>query len=249
MTDPRFPYRRRRHAPSVEGAPALEVRGAVVIYEGDRQPALDGVTLSVPLGARLALVGPNGAGKSTLLKAVAGLLPLASGEIRVHGLPVGACHHRVAYLPQRSELDWRFPIDVRRLVLTGRYVHLGWLRRPRAVDRTLADEMMARLGLTALAGRQLDQLSGGQQQRALLARALAQDADLLLLDEPLGAVDAETRAVVEGLLEDLGRRGKTAIVATHDIGGHEADFDGAVYLSDGRQTTASLARGAPGHSH
>jgi len=232
----------------VAGAPALEVRGAVVTYEGDRQPALDGVTLSVPLGARVALVGPNGAGKSTLLKAVAGLLPLAAGEIRVHGLPVGACHHRVAYLPQRSELDWSFPVDVRRLVLTGRYVHLGWLRRPGARDLELADRMIDRLGLSALAGRQLDQLSGGQQQRALLARALAQDADLLLLDEPLNAVDVETSAVVEELLADLTRRGKTAVVATHDIGGRESDFDDAVYLSDGRQTTARAVRHG-GHAH
>ncbi len=230
------------------GAPALEVRGAVVTYEGDRRPALDGVTLRVPIGSRVALVGPNGAGKSTLLKVVAGLLPLAKGEIRVHGLPVGACHHRVAYLPQRSELDWRFPIDVRRLVLTGRYVHLGWLRRPRAEDRQVADEMIARLGLTPVARRQLDQLSGGQQQRALLARALAQDADLLLLDEPLSAVDVETRGVVEELLADLARRGKTAIVATHDIGGRESDFDGALYLSDGRQTMAE-PRPQEGHAH
>jgi ABC-type Mn2+/Zn2+ transport system ATPase subunit len=232
----------------VAGAPALEVRGAVVVYEGDRRPALDGVTLRVPIGSRVALVGPNGAGKSTLLKAVAGLLPLAAGEIRVHGLPVGACHHRVAYLPQRSDLDWSFPVDVGRLVLTGRYVHVGWLRRPRAADRALADEMIDRLGLGPVAGRQLAQLSGGQQQRALLARALAQDADLLLLDEPLSAVDVETRAVVEELLADLARRGKTAVVATHDIAGREGDFDVALYLTDGRQTGAPSQQMA-GHSH
>jgi ABC-type Mn2+/Zn2+ transport system ATPase subunit len=235
MPDPRHPYSRRRHAPTVPGAPALEAHAVEVAYPDDRHPALRGVSLRVAVGDRIALVGPNGAGKSTLLKAVAGLLPLRAGDIRVYGLPVGACHHRVAYLPQRSEVDWQFPMTVRRLVLTGRYVHLGWLRRPDAHDRSLADGTLERLGLAPLAERQIGQLSGGQQQRTLLARALAQDADLLLLDEPFNAVDVETRGVVDGLLDELRRRGKTVVVATHDIGRHEGGFDGALYLTEGRE--------------
>jgi manganese/zinc/iron transport system ATP- binding protein len=142
----------------------------------------------------------------------------------------------VAYLPQRDALDWRFPISVQGLVLTGRYVHLGWLRRARAPDRAIVTVLLDRLGIGALAERHIGELSGGQQQRALLARALAQEADLLLLDEPLNAVDAETRAVLEGVLGELRREGKTAVVATHDLGRLETDFDGALYLRAGRET-------------
>ena len=238
MQEIRFPYHRRRHVDAIPEAPALLVRQVSAGHPGSEQPALEGVSLTVPVGARAALVGPNGAGKSTLLKAVAGLLPVRAGEIRIFGHPVGACHHRVAYLPQRGEIDWRFPISVRRLVLTGRYVHLGWLRRPGPHDWALADAVLEQLGLAGLAERQIGQLSGGQQQRALLARALAQQADLLLLDEPLNAVDAETREVVARVLDSLQRQGKTFLVATHDLGRLEADFDQALYLSGGRVVPA-----------
>jgi manganese/zinc/iron transport system ATP- binding protein len=207
-------------------------------YPGTAEPALQDIRLEVPVGARVALVGPNGAGKSTLLKSIAGLLPVASGSIQIFGRPVGDCRHRVAYLPQRSELDWRFPVDVRRLVLTGRYVHLGWLARPGREDHLAAEQMLDQLGIADLASRQISELSGGQQQRALLARALAQDADLLLLDEPLNAVDADTRAVIAHVLRGLQQSGKTVIAATHDLGRLEADFDGALYLCEGREVPA-----------
>ena len=231
--DPVFAYCGRRHAAPVAGAPALEVRDLSVAHPGHDRPAIEGVTLSIPVGARVAVVGPNGAGKSTLLKAVAGLLPVRAGEIRIHGLPVGACHHRVAYLPQRSEIDWRFPIDVRCMVMTGRYVHLGWLRRPGAHDRAIVAEVLERLGLTVLADRQIGRLSGGQQQRVLLARALAQDADLLLLDEPYSGVDAGTRAILATVVDGLRRQGKTIVAATHDLDRLPEEFDGAIYLDDG----------------
>ncbi len=194
-----------------------------------------GSVLGVPVGASVALVGHNGSGKSTLLKAIAGLLTFSGGQIRIFGQLPGACHHRVAYLPQRGEVDWHFPINVRKLVLTGRYVHLGWLKRPRADDRRISDEALERLGLASLADRQIGQLSGGQQQRVLLARALAQEADLLLLDEPLNAVDAHTRETVATVLHDLKTQGKAMLVATHDLGRLEADFDGALYLHQGRE--------------
>ncbi|MBI4769059.1 MAG: ATP-binding cassette domain-containing protein [Chloroflexi bacterium] len=234
--NPHFPYGHRPHTEALPGAPALEARAVTAGYPGAARPALSGVEVRVPVGARMALVGPNGAGKSTLLKAAAGLLPIHSGQILIFGQPVPACHHRLAYLPQRGEVDWRFPVDLRRLVLTGRYVHLGWLRRPGPADHRITDEVLERLGLSALARRQIGQLSGGQQQRALLARALAQDADLLLLDEPLNAVDAETRTVIAGVLDDLRARGKTVVMATHDLGRLESDFDGALYLCEGCET-------------
>jgi ABC-type Mn2+/Zn2+ transport system ATPase subunit len=248
--DPRFPYRHRRHRPGIAGAPALEIADLVAGYGDAAETALDRVSLLVPMGARFALVGPNGAGKSTLLKAISGLLAARGGTISIHGLPVGACHHRVAYLPQRSDIDWNFPVSVSRLVLAGRYVHLGWLRRPGERDHAIAREMMALLGLADLGQRQIGRLSGGQQQRALLARALAQEADLLLLDEPFNAVDVETRAVVTTLLDDLRKRGKTVLIATHDIAGREDDYDGALYLCDGKMAAPPPAGTlAVGHFH
>ncbi|MBK8023904.1 MAG: ABC transporter ATP-binding protein [Chloroflexi bacterium] len=235
MSHPPLPYSRRHHQDLLTGAPALIVERLSVVYPGTKRLALRDVNLTVPVGARVALVGANGAGKSTLLKAVAKLLPIRSGEIYIYGNPPGACHHRVAYLPQRGEIDWRFPVTLRRLVLTGRYVHLGWFKRPSKQDRAIADEVIDQLGLSDLAERQIGQLSGGQQQRALLARALAQEADLLLLDEPLNAVDAETRAIIVAVLARLGELGKTVIAATHDLGRLETDFDGALYLANGRE--------------
>ena len=234
MTDaPVFPYGGRRHAAPIPDAPALEVRDLTVSHPGSDAPALQGVTLNIPVGARVAVVGPNGAGKSTLLKAVAGLLPVRGGEIRIHGLPVGACHHRVAYLPQKNEIDWRFPVDVKRMVMTGRYVHLGWLRSPGLRDRAIVTEVLERLGLTMLANRQIGQLSGGQQQRVLLTRALAQDADLLLLDEPYSGVDARTRAILAKVIDELRRHGKTIVAATHELDRLAGEFDGAIYLDEG----------------
>jgi ABC-type Mn2+/Zn2+ transport system ATPase subunit len=155
MTGPLFPYSRRRHAHIVPSADALQARYVRVAHPGSDALALDSVSLCVPVGARVALVGPNGAGKSTLLKAAAGLLPLRGGDVQIYGQPPGACHHRVAYLPQRGEIDWRFPVSVRRLVLTGRYVHLGWLRRPGHHDYEVVDEQLVRLGVADLAERQI----------------------------------------------------------------------------------------------
>ena len=233
MNDPWLPYSRGRHAEPVPDAPALATDRLCVCYPATGCPALRDVSLRVPAGARVALIGPNGAGKSTLLKAVAGLLRVASGQVRIYGNPVGACHHRVAYLPQRGEIDWTFPIGVERLVLTGRYVHLGWLCRPGRRDRQVVRAVLRRLGLEGLASRQIGRLSGGQQQRALLARALAQEADLLLLDEPLNAVDAETRDIIDEVMRDLSRQGKTLLVATHELGRLATAFDTAVHLQGG----------------
>ena len=242
----RLPYRGLRHAHRVPGEPALALRGVSCRYPGERRIALEGIDLDAAAGSRIAIVGANGAGKSTLLKVIAGLLPPQAGEIRLFGQPEAAFHHRVAYLPQRSELDWAFPMSVARLVLTGRYVHLGWLQRPAPADREIVDRVLARLRLGPLADRLVGQLSGGQQQRALLGRAMAQEADLLLLDEPLNAVDADTRAVISELLGELRSDGTTVLVATHDIGRLDTRFDAAIYLSEGRivEPPASVASGA-----
>lgn len=235
---PRFPYRGRGERDPVPGAAAVDVSGLVARYPGGGSAALRGVDLRVAAGTRAAIVGPNGAGKSTLLRVLAGTLPIQQGRVRIYGLEVGSCHHRVAYLPQRGELRWSFPMTVEQLVATGRYVHLGWLRRPGPADREAVRQVLRQLVLDDLARRQLNELSGGQQQRVLLARALAQEAELLLLDEPLNAVDAETRRIVAEILDELQRQGRTVLVATHDVGRLEHQFDGALYLADGHVTPA-----------
>jgi manganese/zinc/iron transport system ATP- binding protein len=232
-------YAGRHEAAPILGLPALVVRDLATGY--DRQNVLNGVSLTVGCGAQVALIGANGAGKSTLFKAVAGLLPTRKGQIHIYGRPVGACHHRVAYLPQRSEIDWRFPMSARRLAVTGRYVHLGWLKKPQKADWQLVDAVLARLKIDNLAERQIGQLSGGQQQRVLLARALVQGADLLLLDEPLNAVDAETRAIVAAVLAEERASGKTIVVATHDLDRLESDYDDVVRLTEGAVLPRSAA--------
>jgi len=229
-----IPYRGhcRGHHPATDFA--LSATKVAVSYAEGNRAALEDISLEVGLGQRVALVGSNGAGKSTLLQAAAGLLPIKHGEMTLFGLQPGACQHQVVYLPQLSNLDWTFPISLERLALTGRYVHLGWLKRPGPEDFERVQRALDLLGLSALANRQISQLSGGEQQRVLLARALVHEADLLLLDEPLNAVDLNTRHIVEDVLVKLRNDGKTVIIATHDLGRLEADFDSAIYLNEGR---------------
>lgn len=203
-------------------------------YPGRPEPALKGVSLEVPAGERVGLVGPNGSGKSTLLKSLVDLLPVTGGVVEVFGGRFARARKRVAYLPQVTEIDWRFPVTVRRLVLGGRYVHLGWLRRPTRRDQDLVNRALDRLGIAHLADRQIGQLSGGQRQRALVARAYIQEADLLLLDEPLNAVDAESQAVILDIFDELKARGASAIIATHAL---EFGADQVVYLSEGRRVS------------
>lgn len=235
-------YGRRRYIDMVPNALALVIDRLTVGYSGLPEPVLREVSLTLPPGVRAALVGPNGSGKSTLLKAVAGLLPPRAGTILIYGRPVGACHHRVAYLPQHGDVDWRFPVTVERMVLAGRYVHLGWLRRPGDDDRERVRTVLVKLGLEDLAGRQISQLSGGQQQRALLARALVQEADLLLLDEPLSAVDVASRRIIDEVLRELRDQGKSILMATHHLERIDEEFELAFALDDGalRQVARTL---------
>ena len=231
--DPWLPYGGRGHQDPQPGHSAIDVRDVTVRYEQSSTAALSSASLVIGIGERVALVGPNGAGKSTLLKTIAGLLTPVSGLVLLFGNRVGACHHRTAYLPQRSDLDWRFPMTVWDLVMTGRYVHLGWLKRPRRQDRDAVMLGLERLRIADLAPRQIGELSGGQQQRTLLARAIVQEASLFLLDEPLNAVDEATRDVVDEVLVEESRRGSSVLAATHDLGRLSESFDRAIYLREG----------------
>jgi len=242
-----FPYCQHLHSSPDPQAPALAIQGLGVSYSTGEKFALKDFDISVLPGSALALVGPNGAGKSTLFKAVCGLIPIRKGNIRVFGHPLGACHHRVVYLPQRSAIDWLFPISVLDLVMMGRYVYLGWFQRPGKNDIEIVHEALKEMNVLDLAGRQISKLSGGQQQRVLIARALAQNADLLLLDEPLNAVDAATRQIVADLLHKIKSQGKTVIVATHYYDQEEGRYDEAIYLREGKRVSNTKEHGGPSH--
>ncbi|MCC6905711.1 MAG: metal ABC transporter ATP-binding protein [Anaerolineae bacterium] len=216
--------------PAVPGEPALAIDNLRYRYPGALHPVLEGICLEVQPGEKIALVGPNGAGKSTLIKLIAGLVAPPTGSITIYGNPAGACHHRVAYVPQRSDVDWRFPVSVRQVVMMGRYAHLGWLKRPRPEDHTAVTRALAAMQITPLADRQIGELSGGQQQRVMLARSLAQDADLFLLDEPLNNLDMPTQELIFHVLEQLAQASKTVLVSTHDLGILPIHFSRAIFL-------------------
>jgi ABC-type Mn2+/Zn2+ transport system ATPase subunit len=207
----------------------LEVEDVSVAYDG--QPALCDITFQVPHGARVAVVGPNGAGKSTLFKAMVGLLPLRQGQVWIHGLPLGGHLDCVAYVPQREEVDWSFPVTVADVIMMGRYGRLGWLRRPSKDDRAVVMRSLGQLGLAGMASRHIGELSGGQQQRVFLARALAQEPHILLMDEPFTGVDVATQEVVLSLLEELRVQGVTVMVSTHDLNLAASRFDQVVLLN------------------
>lgn len=210
---------------------AIELRNVTVSY--DRKPAIRSVSVDLPPGERIAIVGPNGAGKSTLIKAIVGLVTLDSGRISVHGQPIERVRQRVAYVPQRGAIDWDFPVLVRDVVIMGRYGRIGWFRRPGSRDREIAAGALERVGMSEYADRQIGQLSGGQQQRVFLARALAQEADVLLLDEPFVGVDAATEEAIFGLLDAARGEGKTVVVVNHDLGAVSRHFE-LVLLLNGR---------------
>ena len=215
----------------------LELQDVSVAYGG--RTALEGVSLVIPHAAQVAVVGPNGAGKSTLFKAMMGLLPMRCGRMLIHGRPAGEYHDPVAYVPQREEVDWRFPVTVQDVVAMGRYGRRGWLRRLSAGDREVVQRSLERLSIEALAERPIGELSGGQQQRVFLARALAQEPHILLLDEPFTGVDVSTRDATLDLLSELRARAVTVLVSTHDLDLAARCFDQVVLLN-GRLISAGL---------
>jgi ABC-type Mn2+/Zn2+ transport system ATPase subunit len=215
--------------PSVEAPARLELENVTLSYNG--QPVLSQVSFQVPHGARLAVVGPNGAGKSSLFKALVGLLPLRAGQIRIHGLPLGDHQDCVAYVPQREEVDWRFPVTVTDVVMMGRYGRQGWLSRPSAADQRAVRLSLEQMGVAGLAGQPIGELSGGQQQRVFLARALAQEPHILLLDEPFTGVDSATQETTLGLLDELQAQQVTVMVSTHDLNLAARRFDLVLLLN------------------
>ncbi len=210
-------------------APAIEVSDLTVAY-GD-QPVIWDVDLVVPTGVLMGIVGPNGAGKTTLIKAILGLVRPAAGRVLVRGRPYAAERRAVAYVPQRGTVDWDFPTSVLDVVMMGRYGSLGWIRRPGRREREAALEALRKVGMEELAGRQISQLSGGQQQRVFLARALVQDAEVYLMDEPFQGVDATTERAVVELLRSLRAARKTVVAVHHDLQTVPEYFDWVTLLN------------------
>ncbi len=207
----------------------LVIKHVTVRYR--RVLALEDVSLATSCGNRVALIGPNGAGKSTLLKAIAGLVPRDGGSINWRGTAVKKWSREFAYLPQREEVDWSFPITVRGMVEMGRYPQTGWWRKFSPEDSAAVDRALESLGLTDLQHRQIRELSGGQQQRAFLARALAQEAHVLLLDEPFTGLDRNAAQLLGDLLARLAHEGRLVIASHHDLNTVPRLFDEALVLA------------------
>lgn len=212
------------------GRPAIRVAGVTVHYADVL--ALDRTSFELGHGRVCGLVGTNGSGKSTLFKTIIGSIRPDRGTVLVDGEPPARARRsgRIGYVPQSQDVDWTFPLSVREVVMTGRYGRLGWTRRPRAADRIAVDDALERVELTDYAGRQIGQLSGGQRKRAFVARGIAQEAEILLLDEPFAGVDKRSEATITGLLRDLADHGAAVLVSTHDLHALPGLADEAILL-------------------
>lgn len=194
-------------------------------------PVLWDVDIQIPAGSRTAIIGPNGAGKSTLLRGILGLQRPLSGKVLIDGLPVKKALKKIAYIPQTGTVNWHFPTNVLDVVLMGRYNRIGWIRRPGRRDRQAASRAIEIMGLTDLRHRQIAQLSGGQRQRVFIARAIAQDAGIYLMDEPLAGVDKKTEGIIIDFIKTLQKEGRTTIVVHHDLNTLADYFDHVVILN------------------
>lgn len=193
----------------------LVIRGLTVAYQ--RRVVLKDVQADIRRGQVIGIIGPNGGGKSTLLKAILGIAPVISGSVSLFGQPASAMRSRMAYVPQREVVDWDFPVTVRDVATMGRYGRAGWLRRTGKHDREIVERTLKRVGMLGHEDTQIGQLSGGQQQRVFIARALAQEADVLLLDEPMNGIDAGTQETILQVIEEERAAGTIVLLATHDL--------------------------------
>jgi manganese/zinc/iron transport system ATP- binding protein len=208
---------------------AVEVEDLTVAYH--HNPVLWDIDVKIPEGVICAIVGPNGAGKSTLLKAMLSLIPISSGTVTFWSKSLKEMRRSVAYVPQRSEVDWDFPTTVLDVVMMGSYGALGWIKKPGKREREKAIAALGQVGMVEFADRQISELSGGQQQRTFIARALVQDAQLLLMDEPFAGVDAATEQAILTVLRQLQQQGKTLVIVHHDLLTVRSYFDHVILLN------------------
>jgi manganese/iron transport system ATP-binding protein len=209
---------------------ALQVQQLTAGYAGMKH-AIKDVTFDMRIGERIAVIGPNGAGKSTLFKALVGMIPHSQGEISLHGEDCRTSHNMIGYVPQHGDIDWNFPVTVRDVVMMGRTRQIGWLRWPGKRDRQQVEAALAQVGMTAYGDRQIGQLSGGQKRRVFIARALAQETDVLLLDEPFSGVDVTAEEEIMGTLDQLKTQRISVLLATHDMHMAAKRFDRLLLLN------------------
>ncbi len=207
----------------------LEVHDLTVAY--NKRPVLWDIDLHVKAGSLVGIIGPNGAGKSTLIKAIMGLVPMASGYVKLFNKDLKQVRKNVSYVPQRGSVDWDFPASVMDVVMMGRYGHLGFMNYPKKADREVAMDALKKTNMEAFKNRQISELSGGQQQRVFLSRSIAQQADLYFMDEPFAGVDAATERAIITLLKDMSSKGKTVVVVHHDLQSAFNYFDHMILLN------------------
>lgn len=208
---------------------ALVIRNLTVAY--NQENVIEDVNLSIPKGKMVAIIGPNGAGKTTLMKAIVNIIKPTKGEVIFPTLKQGKWNNQISYVPQSGSVDWDFPVTVLDVVMMGRYGYLGWFKRPGKKERTIALEMLEKVGMSQYKDRQIGQLSGGQKQRVFLARALVQKAEIYLLDEPFKGVDVKTEAIIVNLLKELRDAGKSVIVVHHDLDTVDEYFDWTILIN------------------
>jgi manganese/iron transport system ATP-binding protein len=216
----------------------LEVRDLAVNYRGIC--ALSNVSFCLSPGQLVGVIGPNGAGKSTMIKAMLGLVPAISGVVKFGGKLLKQQLHSCAYVPQRSQIDWDYPTTVWAAVMMGRTAHTGWFRSPSRQSKEIVAAALERVGIWELRQRQIGELSGGQQQRVFLARAIAQQAELFFLDEPLAGIDKKTEAILFQIFTELKAEGKTLLVSSHEWGQALMNYD-QLLLVNGKL----IAQGSP----
>ncbi len=210
-------------------SPVLEVHDLTVSY--DQSPVLWNVDLTLPSGKLIGILGPNGAGKSTLIKSIMGLVKPTSGYVKIFDKTLEEVRNKISYVPQRESVDWNFPASVLDVVMMGTYGKLGLFRRPGKKEKEIAQRSLDQVGMTSFVNRQISELSGGQQQRVFIARALAQEADLYLMDEPFAGVDMATETAIFQLLQEMTSSGKTTLVVHHDIHSAMNYFDWIIMLN------------------
>lgn len=207
----------------------ITVKNLTVTY--NRKPAIKGINLNIGSGKIIGIIGPNGAGKSTLIKGILGFLPIDTGEVKIFGEPVKDVMKRVAYIPQKEQFDWDFPINVYDVVIMGRYPYLSMFGRPGPTDTEIAIKSLEKLEMIKYKDTQIRNLSGGQQQRIFLARALAQQSDIYFMDEPFVGVDAKTEAAIFKLIRELKDEGKTILIVHHDLSRIKDYFDELILIN------------------
>lgn len=208
---------------------ALDIQNLHVSYNG--KEVLKDINLSIDTGKLIGIIGPNGAGKSTLIKAILGLIPMDKGNIQIGGEALNKVRKKIAYIPQRSDIDWDFPILVKDTVLLGTYPKLGLFTRPRRKDKDWAMECLVKVGMEDYANSQIGELSGGQQQRVFVARALAQNANTFFLDEPFVGIDVSSEEIIINILRELRDEGKTVFVIHHDLSKVKGYFDDLILIN------------------